>query len=64
LQIGDLLLATDQVHFGIAPVAAVFCRQNIGIYRLVSAMKCAKAQMNDARNKTVAIVSWQRGVRC
>lgn len=47
LEIGDLLLAANQINFGVAPVAAVLAGQYIGIHSLMSAMKRAKTKMND-----------------
>jgi hypothetical protein len=46
-EIGDLLLAANQIDFGVAPVAAVLAGQYIGIYRLMGAVKRAKTKMDD-----------------
>jgi hypothetical protein len=46
-EIGDLLLAANQVDFSVAPVAAVLAGQYIGVYRLMGAVKRAKTQMDD-----------------
>ncbi len=62
LEIGDLLLAANQINFGVAPVAAVLAGQYIGIHSLMSAMKRAKTKMNDTGDQCAAIVGRQRGV--
>ncbi|CCJ84621.1 hypothetical protein BN133_998 [Cronobacter dublinensis 582] len=59
--IGDLLLPANQVDFTVAPVAAVLSGENIGVHRLVRAMKRAKAEMNNAGGQRVAVVSGQNG---
>ncbi len=41
-QVGNLLLAANQVNLAVAPVAAVFRRKNVGIHRLMRTVKCAK----------------------
>ncbi len=60
LQIGNLLLTANEVHFGIAPVAAVFGGKDIGIHRLMGAVESPKTEMNDARNQLAAIVRRKR----
>ena len=61
-EIGDLLLAANQVDFSVAPVAAVLAGQYIGVYRLMGAVKRAKTQMDDTGDQRVAIVAGQDGV--
>jgi hypothetical protein len=55
-QIGNLLLAANQVDLTVSPVAAMFCSQNIGINGLVCAMERAKAEMHNARNQFATII--------
>jgi hypothetical protein len=42
VQIGNLLLAANQVNLTVAPVAAVFSGEDVGVHRLVRTVKCAK----------------------
>ncbi|CCJ88641.1 RNA binding protein, putative [Cronobacter turicensis 564] len=60
--IGDLLLAADQIDFTIPPVAAVFGGKNIGIDALVRAVKRAKTEMHNAGDQRVAVIGRERGV--
>ena len=62
-QIGDLLLAANQVNFGVSPVAAVFRSQNIRINGLMRTMKRAESQVNNSRNQRVAIPVRNGGIR-
>ena len=62
VQIGNLLLAANQVNLTVAPVAAVLSGEDVGVYRLVRPVKGAKTQMNNAWLKAVAIVLRQRRV--
>ena len=61
-EVGDLLLAADEIDFSIAPVAAMFTGKNIGIYRLMGAVECAKTKVHDTGDQRAAIVAWQHGV--
>lgn len=62
LEIGDLLFVVNQINFGVVLVVVVFVGQYIGIYSLMSVMKCVKIKMNDMGDQCVVIVGWQCGV--
>ncbi|MNR04421.1 hypothetical protein D3C85_1203840 [compost metagenome] len=48
LEIGNLLFAANQVHFGVTPVAAVLSREDIRVNGLMSTMERAETEVHDA----------------